>query len=94
MRELGRAGRPEVMVAAELVESKLAWSYGLEIKTLSRQGDYNALRVAASRICEALGLSQTCGIATLDQADGVSWNDEIPSPAVLAQRLIMSKSVR
>lgn len=89
--------RPEVVRAAELVEVKAGWralvQYAADVKSLKRQVDYNdhnAVRGAAWGICAALGLSQTCGITTLDQANRAIRNDAIPSPAVLAQRLIMS----
>jgi hypothetical protein len=64
-----------------------------DIKSIRRQVDYNdysALHGAASRICDALELSQTCGVPTLDQADKTTSEHELPSPAILAQRLIMS----
>jgi tetratricopeptide (TPR) repeat protein len=85
--------RPQVGLAEEKSRWHMLVHLASDIKSIRRQVDYNdysALRGAASRICDALELSQTCGVPTLDQADKATSEHELPSPAILAQRLIMS----
>jgi tetratricopeptide (TPR) repeat protein len=61
-----------------------------EVKKLRRQADYVALRVAASKICEALSLPPSCAVPALHQETESTWNSQTQSPKVLAQRLIES----